>query len=196
MTARPYPNITTAITPAESDLLARTTAGLTVLEIGSAWGYSTVWMALHGATVTAVDHHKDLGTWDVFRANLKRYGVQSRVQTILASSQEALPVLIGEGRLFDCVFIDADHGYLGASFDLANACYLVKPGGCIAAHDYTDGWPGVKRAVQEQLLGLPARLAGTLYVASVPADYIPPRTPTRFRILKVQPTGWLPSPSP
>src|SRR5205823_810027 len=68
-----YPAIPTAITRRESDLLAELTTMRWVLEIGSAWGYSTVWMALNGAHVVAVDPHTWADTRYGFEANLRRY---------------------------------------------------------------------------------------------------------------------------
>ncbi len=53
-------------------------------------------------------------------------------------------------RLADFIFIDADHRYESVRDDIVRAKQLIKPGGIIAGHDYTDGYsPGVKKAVDE-----------------------------------------------
>lgn len=74
-------------------------------------------------------------------------------------------------RLFDFVYLDADHSYEAVAADIAAWLPLVRPGGIIAGHDYVpDGWHpyddpitavaegapnlcgpfGVKRAVDER----------------------------------------------
>lgn len=53
-------------------------------------------------------------------------------------------------KLFDFVFIDADHSYEGVTADLAAWWPLIKTGGIFCGHDYgSDKYPGVKRAVDE-----------------------------------------------
>lgn len=55
-----------------------------------------------------------------------------------------------EGRLFDFVFIDADHSYEGVMRDLRVWLPLVKAGGWIGGHDYDHPHQGeVKRVVDE-----------------------------------------------
>ena len=175
LVARPdYPNIPTAITRRESDLLAELTAGKRVLEIGSYLGYSTVWMALNRARVVAVDDHEWMGSWSEYQDNLRRYGVERRVLTVraLSTALPAVPTL----SLFDAAFIDGDHAYESAAFDLRLARRVVKSGGWIVAHDYTfpgwhgGGWPGVIRAVDEALGDLAEiRREGCIYAARLPA---------------------------
>jgi predicted O-methyltransferase YrrM len=50
---------------------------------------------------------------------------------------------------FDFVYIDAQHDYDSVKKDIANWYPKLTSGGCLAGHDYCDGWPGVKRAVNE-----------------------------------------------
>jgi predicted O-methyltransferase YrrM len=123
----------------------------TVLEVGTAWGYSAILMALAGAMVWTVDPHTDLGTWEEFQRNLDDYKVRDRIQVAKAYSQEVLPLYFQEGGKFDGAFIDGDHSYEGCRHDLEWALKLVKPGGLLAAHDYTVRWAGVKQACDELL---------------------------------------------
>lgn len=61
----------------------------------------------------------------------------------------------------DYIYIDGDHRYEGVASDLAHAMRVVKPGGVIAADDYTlGGWwkDGVVRAVNEFLGANAAKL--------------------------------------
>jgi len=171
LVAKPaYPNIPTAITRRESDLLAELTAGKCVLEIGSYLGYSTVWMALNGAEVHAVDPHEWLDSGPEFIANVQRYHVEDRVYDVRLRSQDLNPN--GLGPAFTAAFIDGDHTYEQARFDLQLARRLVRPGSWIIAHDYTfpgycgGGYPEVIRAVNEVLGDLPhVKRAGVMYAA-------------------------------
>lgn len=49
----------------------------------------------------------------------------------------------------DFVFIDASHEYVNVMIDLKAWYPKVKKGGVFAGHDYIQGWPGVKKAVDE-----------------------------------------------
>jgi predicted O-methyltransferase YrrM len=170
--APPYPDIESCCVDArESDLLAELTAGKLVLEIGSYLGYSTVWMALNGSTVVAVDPHEWLDTGPRYLANIARSGVAHRISTAFFTSQQ-----FAQGQRtdasFDAAFIDGDHSYEGASFDLRLARRVVKPGGWIVVHDYSfpgyngSGMLDVVRAVDEILGDLPeVRREGRIYAA-------------------------------
>lgn len=49
----------------------------------------------------------------------------------------------------DFVYLDADHGYEPVKREIAAWLPKVRPGGIIAGHDYTNSFPGLKRAVNE-----------------------------------------------
>jgi predicted O-methyltransferase YrrM len=134
-----------------------------VLEVGSAFGFSTILMAQAGAQVLAVDPHTGYKSWDAFLHNLNRYGVAGRVQAVRRPSQTTLPGL--PAGAFELAFVDGDHSEEVASFDLQQARRLVAAGGIIAVHDYTERWPGVKKAVDRELRGLAAWRIQTLYLA-------------------------------
>lgn len=51
----------------------------------------------------------------------------------------------------DVVYIDADHSYEAVAADIDAWLPKIRPGGFIAGHDYHDGFPGVKQAVDERL---------------------------------------------
>lgn len=66
--------------------------------------------------------------------------------------------VLGDSRTFDyspyhgtCdfVFVDACHEYEFVRSDTSHALKLVAPGGMVVWHDYTPGWPGVVRALDE-----------------------------------------------
>lgn len=150
------PAISTSVTSAEAAELARLAEGRDVLEVGSAFGYSAVVMALAGARVTAVDPHTWLpGSFEVMTGNLAAYGVQDRVEVIREVSQEALPWLARDGARFGLVFIDGDHSAEAARHDIRWALQLLDEGGTLAVHDYLEECccPGVRAAADGLLEG-------------------------------------------
>ncbi len=163
------PLIETFVAPLEAYALATAAGGRQrILEVGSAYGFSTIVMAqaAPAAEILSVDPHTGYQSWDTFNRNLDRYGVAGRVRCLRKPSQEVLPTLPA-GR-FDMMFVDGDHGEGPADHDVAHALRLVRAGGIIAVHDYTERWQGVKDAVDRRLRGLPAWRIQTLYLAVNP----------------------------
>ncbi len=76
----------------------------------------------------------------------------NRVRVLKMDSDSAAKLIIAEGALYDFVFIDGDHSYLGVKKDIEMWRGLVKPGGLLCGHDYSAD-PAkkgeVKRAVDE-----------------------------------------------
>lgn len=172
LTRGPVPAISTSVTEAETAKLQELAAQAgEVLEVGSAFGFSAIAMALVGARVTAVDPHNQLGSHpvaggslEVMRGNLEAYGVSDRVEIIVAPSQTALPTLVADGRQYDLIFIDADHVEDAVAHDITWALKLLRDDGVLACHDWDEGTcPGV-RAALERLLGPPPELTDTLAV--------------------------------
>jgi predicted O-methyltransferase YrrM len=171
----PVPAISTSVTEAETAKLQELAAHATdILEVGSAFGYSAIAMALANpaAHVTAIDPHNQLGSHpiaggsrEVMAGNLEAYGVADRVTMLVTTSQQALPGL--ELGSFDLVFIDADHVEAAVAHDVTWALKLLRGGGVLACHDWEE-WtcPGVKAAL-EKLLGPPPELTDTLAVYQV-----------------------------
>ena len=155
------PGINTSLTADETAELQRLARDADVLEIGSAFGYSAVAMALAGARVTAVDPHTWLGSYTLMLSNLEVYGVRDRVQIIQGLSFEALPLLAETGQRFDLVWIDGDHEAPSVAHDVEWARKLLRPGGTLACHDYgEDTCPGVRQALDAWKP--PAKLVDTL----------------------------------
>lgn len=130
------PAISTSITERETERLRELANGqLNVLEIGAAYGYSTVVLAQQAAWVTSIDPHLAHHSAAAQGANLKAYGVREQVDVYQSYSQHVLPDLVETGEEFDLIFIDGDHTAAGVRFDLEHALRLIKPGGVIAVHD-------------------------------------------------------------
>jgi predicted O-methyltransferase YrrM len=163
----PGPAISTSITDAESAKLRELAGkGRRVLEVGSAFGYSAVVMALAGATVHAVDPHAWLRSADIMAANLRVYGVGDRVAIDCRSSHEVLPTLADWGERFDLVFVDGDHAREAVDHDVSWALKLLAPGGVLACHDYGEDCccAGVRKALDEWFPDGSDELVDTLFV--------------------------------
>ena len=141
----------------------------TMIEIGSFVGESTVLFAQSFGSVTAIDpfmegyDDKDptsnLFEFDnVYETYLDRVTKHSNVQTLVMTSNEACEVL--KFNEFDFIYIDGLHTYEGVKTDITNYLPLVKKGGVIGGHDYTDKIPhlvGVYEAVNE-MFGTPDKV--------------------------------------
>lgn len=142
------PEISTSLTMAETDELRRLAKDADVLEIGSAYGYSAIVMALAGATVTAVDPHTWLDSLGPMAANLTEYGVVERVAIHPSDSRAVLPHLVHAGTSFDLAWIDGDHEAHMVRHDVEWARQLLRPGGTLVVHDYDEAiCPGVRQAL-------------------------------------------------
>jgi predicted O-methyltransferase YrrM len=157
------PEISTSLTLAETDELRRLAKDADVLEVGSAYGYSSIVMALTGAHVVAVDPHRDLNSMGHMMANLAAFGVSSKVEIWAEDSRSFLPKLADAEQLFDLVWIDGDHQAHVVAQDVANALRLLKPTGTLAVHDYDEATcPGVREALDAWKV--PPRLVDTMAV--------------------------------
>lgn len=54
-----------------------------------------------------------------------------------------------EDNSLDFIYIDAEHTYEAVKLDIPAWWSKLKKGGIMAGHDYSDNWPGVKKAVNE-----------------------------------------------
>lgn len=160
------PAIDTSVTLAETETLQSLAVQANVLEIGAAYGYSACAMALAGANVTSVDPHLIHGSASIMRTNLKAYGVAGQVTQRIGWNYEVLPQLADEGMRFDLVFIDGDHTAWGVEYDVSWAKRLLKPGGALACHDYTEACccPEVGPTLDRLFVDPPLKVVDTLYV--------------------------------
>jgi predicted O-methyltransferase YrrM len=155
------PAISTSLTEVETVGLQNLAYDADVLEVGSAFGYSAIAMALAGArSVTAVDPHIWLDSWSTMLANAEAYGVADRIRVIRGASQDILPTLIAG---FDLVWIDGDHEAPAVAHDVEWARKLLRPTGTLACHDYDEATcPGVRAALDAWKP--PPRLVDTMAV--------------------------------
>ncbi|MGM0470819.1 MAG: O-methyltransferase [Bacillota bacterium] len=98
-----------------------------ILELGTATGYSTLWLAQDNQCEIVTIELKEREA-KVARQNFKRLGLANRVELLVGDAVELMPNL---EQQFDFIFIDAAKGqYLEF---LEQALDLVTPGGLIVA---------------------------------------------------------------
>ena len=138
-----------------------------VLEIGSAYGFSSIGMALAGARVVSVDHHTHMPSKTQMERNIRAYGVNRQVTMVVKDSRDALPLLPDDS--FDGAFIDGDHSFSGCTFDIRQCLRLVKSGGWIAIHDYNEESCKEVCPAVDEVFGVHAQkmLIDTLYIIKV-----------------------------
>lgn len=137
-----------------------------VVEVGAWQGRSTRALADHcPGVVYAVDswngpcltdagdvHPFQADVYDHFVAHLGDLMEAGRVVAVREPSAMALPRLrLQLGAVADLIFIDGDHRYIACAADIAAALPLLRPGGILCGHDFTNpDWPGVGQAVRER----------------------------------------------
>lgn len=159
--------IETSLTPNEALALSELAASSkSVLEIGSAYGFSAITMALAGAEVTSIDHHQHMNSSAKMMANLAAYKVDNSVCMEIRDSRVVLPEF--DDAIFDGAFVDGDHSKDGVKFDALQCLRLVKPGGWIAFHDYNEISCGDVAPTLDALFLHDRILIDTLLIVKVP----------------------------
>ena len=136
-----------------------------VAEVGVFAGSTTLRLAKETEVplIVAVDHwrgvphdptqaaiYRDLKkTRKLFHSRLRPWILEKRVQVLEMGSPSAAIRCHEWGVKFDLIFLDADHRYTNTRRDIRAWSGLVRPGGILCGHDI--GWPGVRRAVEEEL---------------------------------------------
>lgn len=140
-----FPAISSAVTPQESNVLAELARGKVVLEMGAFYGYSTIVLASVAKHVTSIDWHMGddhagiHDTWEIFQFNIKRYGMENRVEAIRERFEDVLPGMAEQGRKFDGCFLDAHHSEESVTRDIGLALPVLNKGAFFAFHDYGRG---------------------------------------------------------
>lgn len=136
-----------------------------MIEIGSYVGESTQVFAKYFGKVISVDpfingydmndqacHHANFD--DVYLKFIENIKAFNNIEHIRKKSDDAILDL--GGQTYDFVYIDGMHTYDQVKKDITNYRDLVKPGGFIGGHDYSEYWLDVVKAVDE-CLGNPDR---------------------------------------
>jgi predicted O-methyltransferase YrrM len=117
-----------------------------VLEIGTLFGYSAIWMARglpqDGKLIT-LELEKEHAA--AAERNFRRAGLENKIELLLGKAVDSLDKL--KGQKFDFVFIDADKVGYPAYFD--KVIGMTNRGGIIAADNTLRKGDVVKRDVDE-----------------------------------------------
>jgi precorrin-6B methylase 2 len=146
------------LTEEEGEELARLAEDKAVLEIGAYCGRSTICLAQRAKTVAVVDTFDGRGTanegetFELFRSNIRRYGVGNKVRVYQGTSEKMLPLL---PPVYDLIFIDASHDYDSVMLDAELATARLREDGLLVFHDYgkPDENADVTEAVNELIDG-------------------------------------------
>lgn len=84
-----------------------------------------------------------------FTKNVKKLGHDDCIAPLPISSVQGADVLKYYNIMADVIYIDAAHEYEPVYADIQSYFPLLKPGGTLIGDDYTGGWPGVVKAVNE-----------------------------------------------
>lgn len=117
------------------EILARAVAARRILEVGTAIGYGTLWMARGAPAATIVTLDRDGERLATARAFLERAGVADRAELIEGEALESLMRLEGE---FDLIYIDADK--VGYRRYLDQGLQHLRVGGLVVADNLL--WKG------------------------------------------------------
>jgi len=140
-----YQILGTSVTPDRGAFIrdmCRTVKARSVLEIGMAWGLSTLHilegLLSNGAGARAhevVDPHQTSMFHGAGNQILRDAGVEQFVEFHQDKSNLLLPRLVSEGRVFDFAFIDGAHQFDAVFVDLYYVNRLLKPGGVVVLDD-------------------------------------------------------------
>lgn len=100
----------------------------TILEVGTAIGYSALRMAHALPGVQIVTIERDEERLDLAKAYIKEAGKESQIKTIHGDALETL-AQASQWALYDTIFIDAAKGQYKRFFEMYSA--LLRPGGMI-----------------------------------------------------------------
>lgn len=84
-----------------------------VLEVGTAIGYSAINMASLGVSVTTIERDKNM--IGIATNNIKRANLEDKIKIIECDAKEALPLI--QDQKYDLIFIDAAKGSYRKFFD-------------------------------------------------------------------------------
>lgn len=108
-----------------------------ILEIGTAIGYSTIWMAralAEDAKITTVELLP--GRFQTSQENFQKAGVLDKIQGINGDAKEIIYEL---DEVYDFIFLDAAKGQYPEFLNLTSK--LLKPGGLLVADNVLlNGW--------------------------------------------------------
>ena len=135
------------------------TKDMTMIEIGSYIGESTVLFAEHFKHVLSIDPF--LNDYDEnddackfadfeivykkFTENISKHHNITHIRKLSCDAIEHIKDKV------DFVYIDGLHTYDQVKKDIANYRKIIKENGVIGGHDYSEGWPDIIKGVDESI---------------------------------------------
>ncbi len=119
-----------------------------ILEIGSAWGRSTVLFGFASSkTIWSIDPHtggiafikrdENQNSFNEFIENIKRFGLTDRIKILKNTTQEVIDFrLLPENTRFSLIFIDGLHTAEGVKVDFEFAYEYLVDSGVMVFDDY------------------------------------------------------------
>lgn len=132
---------------------------LSVLEVGTGWGISgSAFMDCGVPLLVTIDASTNPDYLKVAHDEIETHKTDG--QKVFYNWMRTQQFFAENETKFDMVFIDGDHSYEGAKFDLDNAVLRLNPGGHIVMDDYLheanfvfdDRNCGVSKAAREYLM--------------------------------------------
>ena len=119
-----------------------------VLEIGSAIGYSAILMASSNPEVKVTTIERDETNYMECLKNVKKCSFEQKVNVVF---QDALELNLAEGTQFDLIFIDAAKGQYTNFFEKYK--YFLAPGGAIITDNLKfNGYVGKSDTIESKNL--------------------------------------------
>lgn len=119
-----------------------------VLEIGSAIGYSAILMASSSREVKVTTIERDETNYMEALKNVKKCGFEGKVNVVF---QDALELNLAEGTEYDLIFIDAAKGQYKKFFEKYK--YFLAPGGAIITDNLKfHGYVGKSETIESKNL--------------------------------------------
>lgn len=136
-----------------------------MVEVGCYFGHSVAYMATlakesgKNIKIYAVDtfegsaeHKNKLKNVNMlyeFNKNIRECGLERFIEPLQIDSHFGANYF-EDGSIEFC-FLDGAHDYESIKSDIHDWTPKLKPSGILAGHDYSDSWPGVKRAVKQYI---------------------------------------------
>ena len=130
--------------------LCRDTGAERTMEIGCAYGFSTLYFLAaissnHAATHTAIDPYESDGWGGIGVQNARATGMDESFRLIEEKSFLALPRLIRDETQYDVIFIDGNHRFDDTLLEFTLCGLTCKMGGYIVLDDM---WmPSIRKAI-------------------------------------------------
>lgn len=128
---------------------------VTILEVGSYEGRSTVWfleniLTHENSEITCVDIFSE-PRWELrFDHNIRISGLGGKVRKLKGRSEDVLPGLPRAG--YDVIYVDGSHQASAVLMDALLSWTLLKPGGLLLFDDYL--WEPEKKASQRPQMAI------------------------------------------